>query len=115
MGDKWDDIFYTVDGGTFKLRLLLEENEPLDQVCNVDGCIEVPGEGWWAATYFSLAEVGRLLAQRRDGDEYGSAAYFSCTDGIIVPEPGVDAILAAARELVADDSYRTHLIKSETP
>jgi hypothetical protein len=112
MADESDEIFYTVDEGTFKLRLALEDGEPLDQVCNVDGWIEVPGEGWWAATFFSLAEVGRLLALRQDGEEYGASAYFACTDGIIVPEPGVDAILAAARELVAEDSCRTYLIES---
>ncbi|TCC36646.1 hypothetical protein E0H75_41000 [Kribbella capetownensis] len=109
-----DGPFYTIDEGAFKLRLVLEDDEPLDEVCNVDGWVEVPGDGWWAATFFSLAEVGRLLAQRRAGEEYGAAAYFSCTDGISVREPGVDAILAAGRGLVTDGSYRSRLVKSVT-
>ncbi|MEU4607408.1 hypothetical protein AB0F43_30860 [Kribbella sp. NPDC023972] len=33
-----EDSVYTVfEEPTFRLRLLLEEGEPLDQVCNVDG------------------------------------------------------------------------------
>jgi hypothetical protein len=104
---------YVVDEPTFQLRLLLEEGEALDQVCNVDGWIDVPGDGLWAATFFTLAEVGRLMARWSETGEQAAGAYFVSTDGVILREPGVESILAAARDLVADGSYGLYLIRSE--
>jgi hypothetical protein len=104
---------YVVDDPGFRLHLLLEEGEPLDQVCNVDGWIDVPGDGTWAATFFTVAEVGRLMARWDETGESAGGAYFVSIDGVILREPGVESILAAVRDLVAEGNYGLYLIRSE--
>jgi hypothetical protein len=68
---------YVVDDPTFRLRLALEDGEALDQVCNVDGWIDVPGDGSWTATFLTLAEVGRLMARWNETGEHAGGAYSS--------------------------------------
>ncbi|MFC9690109.1 hypothetical protein ACFTSF_16305 [Kribbella sp. NPDC056951] len=95
----------------FVLRLLLDPGEPLDQVCNVDAFLDIPGKGTWAATVFSLDEVRRLMDRWRTTGENANGAYFAGVDNIIVREPGVDSIVAAVRDLVEEGSYDLFLVQ----
>ncbi|MGZ0146720.1 hypothetical protein ACXJJ3_06585 [Kribbella sp. WER1] len=104
---------FAIDGPGFRLRLLLEEGESPESVCNVDGWIDTPDRGSWAATFLSLAEVGRLMERWRQTGENASGAYFAATDAIIIREPGVESIIAAAQHLVVTDDLETYLVKSE--
>lgn len=104
---------FTIEHPDFRLRLLLEEGESPESVCNVDGWIDVPGHGSWAGTFLSLAEVSRLMEHWRETGENASGAYFVAIDGIIMRDPGVASILLAAQDLVATGDYETYLIKSE--
>lgn len=95
----------------FVLRLLLAPDEPLDQVCDADAFLEIPGKGTWAATIFSLDEVRRLMDRWRITGENANGTYFVGGDDIIVRDPGVDSILTAVRDLVAEDTYASFLIE----
>jgi len=97
----------------FVLRLLLDPDEPLERVCNVDAFLEIPGKGTWAATIFSLDEVRRLMDRWRTSGESANGAYFVGVDDIIVRDPGVDSILTAVRDLVAEGTYDLFLIQTD--
>ncbi|WP_405061621.1 hypothetical protein OG474_08210 [Kribbella sp. NBC_01505] len=94
----------------FVLSLLLDPDEPLDQVCNCDAFLDIPGEGRWTATIFSVDEVRRLLDRWRIT---GESSYFTGVDNVIVREPGIDSIATAVRELVEDGSYDLVLVKCD--
>ncbi|MFI5732246.1 hypothetical protein ACIA49_19135 [Kribbella sp. NPDC051587] len=112
-GWTYETPYHVFTDPAFVLRLLLGSDERLDEVCNVDAFIEVPGKGTWTATVFTLDEVRRLMDRWRTTGEYASGAYFVGVDDLIIREPGADSVVAAVRDLVAKDSYDLFLIKCD--
>ncbi|GAB3947907.1 hypothetical protein GCM10029976_078050 [Kribbella albertanoniae] len=110
MGWTEEPPYHVFTDPAFVLRLLLDPGEPLDQVCNIDAFLEVPGKGTWAATILTVDEVRRLLDRRRTT---GEGSYFAGVDDLIVREPGLDSIVAAVRDLVKDGSYESVLVKCD--
>lgn len=53
-----------------------------------------------ALTIFTIDEVRRLLSVWRDTGEAGNGSYFWAVDQLIVPEPGLRAMVAAIRTIV---------------
>lgn len=104
---------FTIERPEFTLRLLLEEGESPEAVCNVDGWIDIPGHGSWAGTFLTVAEVARLMEHWRETGEYASGAYFVALDGVIVRDPGVESILIAVEDLVATGDFELYLVRSE--
>ncbi|MEV6050497.1 hypothetical protein [Streptomyces sp. NPDC052107] len=49
----------------------------------------------------TLEAIGAVLRRWKATGEEGGGVFFACPDLVIVPEPGVPAMTAALREIVA--------------
>lgn len=98
--------FYRIPSDGMTIELLLEEDEQPDQVCNTDGWVIVHGEGCWAFTLLTLAELNRLMAAEE-------TSYFACRDLVLTQEPGADAVKSAIEDLVRGNAHHHHLIKTD--
>jgi hypothetical protein len=90
-----------------RAALLDTEGGTVATVANVDVFVGLPDGSSWSLTIFTVDEVRRLLAVWRETGEAASGSYFWTSDQVIVPEPGVEAMMAAVRELVrSGDLFR---------
>lgn len=80
--------FYRVPGDGWTIELLLEEGESPENVENTDGWVTVHGEGRWAFTLLTIAELNRLMARWQQTGEYHGGAYFTCPDLVLLRQPG---------------------------
>lgn len=93
--------YVTITEPTFVARFLLEpETDTEESVANVDAFVELPDGSNWALTIFTVDEVRRLLARWNEAGEVANGSYFWAVGQLIVPEPGVPAMIRAIRELV---------------
>jgi hypothetical protein len=98
---KANDPYVTVEEPTFVARFLLDsETDTEESVANVDAFVDLPDGSSWALTIFTIDEVRRLFAVWKETGEVADGSYFWAVDQVIVPEPGVAAMIAAIRELV---------------
>jgi hypothetical protein len=93
------------DGVT--LRVMLGVDEDPEQVDNVDVEIVDPSGATYAATFLTTDAIDVVLKRWERTGEYGGGRYFWCVDLVVIPRPGVDAIMAAAVELVASGDVST--------
>ncbi|MGC4820848.1 hypothetical protein [Micromonospora sp. MH99] len=52
------------------------------------------------ATFMTTDEIGRLLQRWAGTGEVGGGRYFWCSDLVIIPRPGVEAMVAALAEMI---------------
>lgn len=104
--------FYRIPGDGLTIELLLQEDERPEEVCNTDGWVIVHGDGRWAFTLLTLAELNRLMARWK---ETGETTYFACRDLVLLRDPGADAVKEAIQDLVRGDGHQLHLIKTDDP
>ncbi|MCR6482890.1 hypothetical protein M8542_08670 [Amycolatopsis sp. OK19-0408] len=97
-------MIFTIGGG-----------EQPETVENVDAEVRFPDGSRWSATFFTLAEVGRLMANWARTGEYGGGRYFWCSDGVVVRDPGVESMTAVLAELHREGSLRDVLKRLEEP
>ncbi|WP_405014094.1 hypothetical protein [Kitasatospora sp. NBC_01539] len=58
----------------------------------MDAVVRLVDGSRWSATFFTVAEVERLMdAWTRSGEALGGR-YFWCSDGLIVREPGIESM-----------------------
>jgi hypothetical protein len=87
---------------TFTARFLLDpETDTADTVANADVFVDLPDGSSWSLTMFTVDEVRRLLAVWRGTGEAARGNYLWASDQVIVPEPGVKAMVTAIRDLVS--------------
>jgi hypothetical protein len=93
--------YLTVEEPGFRARFLLDsETDTEETVDNVDAFVDLPDGSCWALTIFTVDEVRRLLTVWKETGEVAHGSYFWAVDQLIVPGPGVPAMIAAIRELV---------------
>ncbi|WP_073948143.1 hypothetical protein [Streptomyces kebangsaanensis] len=96
----WDEPWYRVRTEDFEALFLPGPDEDLDSVCNVDVEVRLTDGSRWSATVFTVAEVERLMKNwSRNGEALGGG-YFWCSDGLIVPEPGINSMTWVIRGLL---------------
>ncbi|KJY29911.1 hypothetical protein VR45_28955 [Streptomyces sp. NRRL S-495] len=80
--------------------------EDLDVVCNVDVEVRLTADGSrWSATVFALAEVERIMQRwSRTGEAQGGRC-FSCSDGLVVRDPGIDNMTQVLAGLLDDGDF----------
>lgn len=83
--------------------------ENVENVENVDVFVRRSDGSEWTATVFTLAEVHRLMDRWAESGEAQAGAYFWCSDGLIVRDAGVAAMVEVLAGLVASDDARTIL------
>ncbi|GAB3170644.1 hypothetical protein GCM10027059_37380 [Myceligenerans halotolerans] len=86
----------------YSVRFFLGAGDSSDDVENVDAELTMPDGSRWSATLLTLREVARIMKRWRTSGESGSGSYFQCVDLVLLPEPGVSAMLNALDALVAD-------------
>ncbi|GAA3782813.1 hypothetical protein GCM10022225_83860 [Plantactinospora mayteni] len=108
------DPYTTIAEPTFVARFLLDpDTDTVSAVANVDAFVDLPDGSTWALTIFTVDEVGRLLARWRETGEVASGSYFWAVGQLIVPEPGVSAMIAAIRELVCNGDITSAGVRCE--
>ena len=102
---RWDGPWYRVRGDGFEASFLPNAGEDLDLVCNVDAFVRLADGSRWSATIFTLAEVGRLMDRWASTGEALNGGYFWCSDGLIVREAGVPAMVAVIAGLLESGDF----------
>ena len=96
---------YEMTNEHLTLRVQLSEGEEPSAVENADGWVTVADGSVWSATFLSYAEIGRILRRWATTGEAEGGRFFSCHDLVIIRDPGVDEMLAAATDLVITEHY----------
>ncbi|BCJ68062.1 hypothetical protein [Polymorphospora rubra] len=110
------DPYVTVTEPTFVARLLLDPGTDTEEsVANVDAFVDLPDGSSWALTILTVDEVRRLLAKWKETGEVANGSYFWAVDQLIVPEPGVSAMVTAIRELVRSGAIANVGVRCEEP
>lgn len=104
--------FYRVPGNGWTIELLLEEGESPENVENTDGWVTVHGEGQWAFTLLTVAELNRLMARWQQTGEYHGGAYFTCPDLVLLRRPGVESLTLAIQDLVSSGGHHGVLMRT---
>lgn len=95
------DPHVTVTEPTFVARFLLDPAmDTVESVANVDAFVDLPDGSSWALTVLTVDEVRRLLTRWKETGEAGNGSYFWVVDQLIVPVPGLRAMVTAIREVV---------------
>jgi hypothetical protein len=71
--------------------------------------LDLPDGSRWSATIFTLAEVERLMEVWAVTGEDMRGRYFWCSDGLIVQEPGVSAVLTGLLDSGEFQQVRQHI------
>jgi len=69
-------------------------------VDNVDAHIYLPDGTHRYATFFTTEAINALLRKDARTGETGGGRYFWCSDQVIVPRPGVSAMMEAVTEMI---------------
>jgi len=101
----WDEPWYRVRMKGFEASFLPGEGEDLDEVCNVDVFVTLEDGSRWAATVFTVAEVGRLMKLWAGTDEALGGRYFWVSDGLIVRDPGIDSMTDVIAGLIESSEF----------
>ncbi|MGW6896668.1 hypothetical protein ACWGF2_08445 [Streptomyces sp. NPDC054919] len=104
-GAGWDGPNYRVRAEGFEALFLPSPDEVLDEVCNVDVEVHLPGGSRWSATIFTLAEVDRLMRKWEGTGEAAEGQSFWCSDGLIVRDPGIQGMVGVIAELLASGEF----------
>ncbi|RAO46649.1 hypothetical protein ONO86_03185 [Micromonospora noduli] len=65
------------------------------------------------ATFMTPGEIARLLQRWAGTGEVGGGRYFWCSDLVIIPRPGVEAMVAALGEMIRSGDVDVMLSKLE--
>ena len=94
-----DGSYWVVERPAFTARFLIGDDDP-GSTENGDALISVPGGPTRYLTFLTTAEIERVLARHRSSGETAGGAYFYSTDLVVVPRPGLPAVVTAVAELV---------------
>lgn len=111
----WDGPWYRVRTLGFEVSFLPNDGEDVETVCNIDVFVDLPDGSRWSATVFTLTEVERLMNVRSTTGEALGGRYFWCSDGLIVREPGVSAMVVVLAGLLESGDFRQVLQQIEGP
>jgi hypothetical protein len=102
---RWDGPWYRVRTDAFEVSFLPDADKSLDEVCNVDAEVRLSDGSRWSATVFTLVEVARLMGSWSDTGEAQGGRYFYCSDGLIVRDPGLQAMTEAIAGLIDSGEF----------
>ncbi|MEU9197033.1 hypothetical protein [Streptomyces hundungensis] len=102
---RWDGPYYRVRAEAFDALFLPGPDEALDEVCNVDVEVHLPGGSRWSATVFTLAEVDRLMKRWEETGEAAGGQCFWCSDGLVVRAPGILGMVTVIAELLRSGEF----------
>jgi hypothetical protein len=115
LAEGWDGPCYRVRTSSFDVAFLPGNDEDLDRVENVDAEVRLPDGSCWSATFFTVAEVARLMGRWTRTGEYSAGSYFWCSDGVIVKDPGIGNMTRALAAIYDEGHHAFLLSRLEQP
>ena len=97
-----NDSFYVAREPGFTALFILGAENQVETVDNVDAELRLPDGTRWSATFMTLDAIERVMNRWKKTGEYGGGVFFQCYDLVIVPKPGVAAMVEAFRAIVAE-------------
>lgn len=91
---------YVVERDGAVVQFMLGADDAVTTVDNVDAHIYLADGSHRYATFFTPQTIIGLLRKDAETGETGGGRYFWCSDQVIVPEPGVPAMMAAIAEMI---------------
>ena len=91
---------WTVERPGFTVRFLAGADDHPATVGNLDAHIEMADGRTRYATVMTTGEIDSILRRWRQTGEAGGGLWFWCSDLVIVPGPGVAAMVDAVQDLV---------------
>ncbi len=82
------------------VQFMLGGEDASDTVDNVDAHIYLPDGTHRYATFFTTEAINALLRKWARTGETGGGRYFWCSDQVVVPRPGVPAMMEAVTEMI---------------
>ena len=111
----WVGPWYRVRTEAFEVSFLPDDGQDVETVCNIDVFVDLSDGSRWSATVLTLTEVERLMNLWATTGEALGGRYFWCSDGLIVREPGVSAMVAVLVGLFESGDFRQVLQQIEGP
>ena len=96
-----------------RVRFMPGEGDDPATVDNIDAHVYLVDGTRRDVTFMTTAEIGRVLQRWAETGEAGGGRYFWCSDLVIVPRPGVGAMVAALGELIRSGDIDVILSKVE--
>ncbi|MFG3556860.1 hypothetical protein ACGGAQ_20990 [Micromonospora sp. NPDC047557] len=104
----WDRM---VEGA--RVRFLAGQDDEPETVDNIDAQLQLADGTLRYATFMTTDEIGRTLQRWARTGEVGGGRYFWCSDVVIVPRPGVEAMVAALEEMLRSGDLDVMLNKMD--
>jgi hypothetical protein len=82
------------------VQFMLGGEDAPDTADNIDAHIYLPDGTHRYATFFTTEAINALLRKDARTGETGGGRYFWCSDQVIVPRPGVPAMMEAVSEMI---------------
>ncbi|MFD6568718.1 hypothetical protein [Micromonospora profundi] len=104
----WDRV---VEGA--RVRFMPGQGDDAATVDNIDAHVYLVDGTRRYVTFMTTVGVGRVLERWAETGEAGGGRYFWCSDLVIVPRPGVEAMVAALGEMIRSGDVDVILSKVE--
>jgi hypothetical protein len=99
-----DDLYgHVVEQDGTVVHFMIGADDSPDTVDNIDAHIYLVDGRHLYATFFTTEAINRILRNEAQNGETGGGRYFWCSDQVIVPKPGVPAMMAAIAEMIRSD------------
>ncbi|MFF4894613.1 hypothetical protein [Micromonospora chersina] len=104
----WDCL---VEGA--RVRFMPGQDDDPETADNIDAHVYIADGTHRYATFMTTDEISRVLQKWAESGEAGVGRYFWCSDLVIIPRPGVEAMVAALEEIIRSGDTDVILGKAE--
>lgn len=95
------DSFHVVKKPEFTALFMLGADDQAETVVNVDAELRLSDGTRWSATFMTLEEISRVMERWKETGENFGGAFFQCSDLVIIPEGGVEAMVNSFMGIMA--------------
>ncbi|MFD4559578.1 hypothetical protein ACFWP5_35550 [Streptomyces sp. NPDC058469] len=97
-----EDFCHVVREPEFTALFALGADDRPESVENIDAELRLLDGTRWSASFMTLGAIDTVMSRWRETGEYGGGVFFQCSDLVIVPKPGVAAMVEAFRAIVTE-------------
>ncbi|MGW0731930.1 hypothetical protein [Streptomyces sp. NPDC002851] len=97
-----DELFHVVREPDFTALFMLGSDDQVQTVEDVDAELRLPDGTRWSATFMTLGAIEQTMNRWQETGEYGGGVFFQCSDLVIIPNPGVAAMVEAFHAIVEE-------------
>lgn len=94
------DHAHVIEQHGVTVQFMLGAGDDPETVDNLDAHVYLPDGTHRYATFLTTDAINRILRKDAQTGETGGGRYFWCSDQVIVPRPGIPAMMAALDEMV---------------